>query len=65
MVYPKKITITGILRKAEWIELSKDYDVFINTTNVDNMPVSVIEAMALGMPIVSTNVGGIPFFNRR
>ena len=53
------IKIVGWLSKAEWIELSKKYDIFINTTNIDNQPVSVIEAMALGMPIVSTNVGGI------
>ncbi|QNK78746.1 glycosyltransferase family 4 protein [Winogradskyella sp. PAMC22761] len=51
----------GKLTKAEWIRLAKDYNVFINTTNFDNMPVSVIEAMALGLPIVSTNVGGMPF----
>ena len=25
------------------------------------MPVSLIEAMALGLPIISTNVGGIPY----
>ena len=56
----KKVTLTGKLEKKEWIELSKDFDIFLNTTNIDNQPVSVIEAMALGLPIVSTNVGGIP-----
>ncbi|PHS62086.1 MAG: glycosyl transferase family 1 [Flavobacterium sp.] len=55
------ITFTGILQKAAWIELSKEYDIFVNTTNFDNTPVSVIEAMALGLPIISTNVGGLPY----
>ena len=55
------VTFTGGLAKEEWIERSKAYDIFINTTNVDNTPVSVIEAMALGLPVVSTNVGGVPF----
>lgn len=36
-------------------------DIFINTTNFDNMPSSVIEAMACGLPVVSTNVGGLPY----
>ncbi|WP_037316512.1 glycosyltransferase family 4 protein [Salegentibacter sp. Hel_I_6] len=55
------VKFTGKLTKQEWTELSKDYDIFLNTTNVDNTPVSLIEAMALGLPIVSTNVGGIPY----
>ncbi|WP_239990743.1 glycosyltransferase family 4 protein [Marixanthomonas ophiurae] len=55
------VTFTGGLPKAEWIRRSEDYDIFINTTNVDNTPVSVIEAMALGLPVVSTNAGGVPF----
>jgi len=55
------IHFTGMMRKEEWITLSKDFDIFISTTNFDNMPVSVMEAMALGLPVISTNVGGMPF----
>lgn len=36
-------------------------DVFLNTSNFDNTPVSVLEALACGLPVVSTNVGGIPY----
>ncbi len=56
-----QVRIKGKLTKEQWVKLSVDYDFFINTTNVDNTPVSVIEAMALGMCIISTNPGGIPF----
>jgi glycosyltransferase involved in cell wall biosynthesis len=63
--YAKKndvdVVFTGKLSKEDWIALSKDYNVFINTTHFDNTPISVIEAMALGLPVVSTNVGGIPY----
>ncbi len=56
-----RVTFTGGLSKEEWIALAKDHDIFINTTNFDNLPVSIVEAMALGFPIVSTNVGGLPY----
>lgn len=56
-----EVKFTGKLSKEDWVKLSEDYNIFINTTNFDNMPVSVVEAMALGLAVVSTNVGGIPF----
>lgn len=55
------VRFTGKLSKEQWTLLSNDYNIFINTTHFDNTPISVIEAMALGIPVVSTNVGGIPF----
>ncbi|HEX8563096.1 MAG TPA: glycosyltransferase family 4 protein [Flavobacterium sp.] len=55
------VEFKGKLEKEQWLALSVGYDIFINTTHSDNMPVSLLEAMALGLPIVSTNVGGIPF----
>ena len=44
--------------RPDWLTKA---DIFINTTNVDNMPISVLEAMASGLCVVSTNVGGIPY----
>ena len=55
------VEFTGMLTKKEWHKKAKGYDFFINTTNFDNTPVSVMEAMALGLFVVSTNVGGIPY----
>jgi glycosyltransferase involved in cell wall biosynthesis len=56
-----RVKLTGILSQAEWAKLSQEFDIFINTTNIDNMPLSVLQAMALGLPVFSTNVGGIKY----
>jgi Glycosyltransferase len=56
----EKVRFTGLLTKKEWVSLAANHDIFINTTDFDNMPISLIEAMATGLPVVSTNVGGIP-----
>lgn len=47
-----KISVPGTLAKG---------DIFLNTTNIDNTPVSVMEAMACGLCVVSTYVGGLPY----
>ena len=37
-----------------------DNDIYIQSPSVDNMPTSVIEAFASGLPVVSTDAGGVP-----
>jgi glycosyltransferase involved in cell wall biosynthesis len=51
----------GAIPKAEVPARLIQGDIFLNTTNVDNTPVSVLEAWASGLCVVSTNVGGIPY----
>jgi glycosyltransferase involved in cell wall biosynthesis len=36
-------------------------DVYLNASDIDNMPISILEAAACGLPIVSTDAGGIPY----
>lgn len=37
------------------------YDIFLNASNVDNLPGVILEAFASGLPVVSTRAGGIPY----
>lgn len=37
------------------------HDIFLNTTRTDNTPVSMLEAMAAGLPVISTRAGGVPY----
>ena len=35
-------------------------DIFLNASEIDNQPLSILEAFACGLPVVTTNAGGIP-----
>ncbi|MDB6027990.1 MAG: putative glycosyltransferase [Verrucomicrobiales bacterium] len=56
-----RIVFAGGIEKSAVPEYLHCGDIFLNTSNIDNAPVSVIEAMACGLCVVSTDVGGIPF----
>jgi glycosyltransferase involved in cell wall biosynthesis len=56
-----QVSLTGGVPKTEVPRWINGGDMFLNTTNMDNAPVSVMEAMACGLCVVSTNVGGIPY----
>jgi glycosyltransferase involved in cell wall biosynthesis len=37
-----------------------DADLYVQTPDIDNMPSSILEAWASGLPVVSTEAGGVP-----
>ena len=42
-------------------EMYDSHDVYLTATNIDNMPSSITECMASGLPVVTTDAGGIPY----
>lgn len=55
-----RVEIVGPVAKSEVPRALAAGDVFLNTSRIDNTPVTVLEALASGLPVVSTNVGGLP-----
>lgn len=56
-----RVRFTGRLDRDEMAELYREADLVLNPARVDNMPNSVLEALASGVPVVSTSVGGVPY----
>lgn len=56
-----RVRFTGRLDNVRIAELYRQADVVLNPSTADNMPNSLLEGMASGVPIVTTDVGGIPF----
>lgn len=55
------VTFVGRVDNDRMPELYRSADVAINPSLIDNMPNSVLEALASGVPVVSTDVGGVPY----
>ena len=55
------VRFTGQLDNEQMADLYRPADLLLNPSRVDNMPISLLEAMASGVPVVSTNAGGVPY----
>jgi glycosyltransferase involved in cell wall biosynthesis len=56
----RNVRFVGSVDPASMVALYDAHSIFLNSSFVDNQPLSVLEAMASGMPVVSTGVGDIP-----
>ncbi len=54
------ITFTGFLSPEKLADQFSKSDVYLNTSTIDGMPLSLLEALHCGIPVITTKVGEIP-----
>lgn len=57
----QNICFTGRVDNGIIYEYLDNADIFVSPSTVDNMPISIIEAMNAGLLVIASNVGGIPY----
>lgn len=57
----KNVTFTGKVDNKDIYQYLDKADVMLSSPNIDNMPVSILEAMNAGLLVISSNVGGVPY----
>ncbi len=55
------VEFTGAITRDRIAEIYANADIFVNGSRCDNMPLSILEAFASGLPVVTTAAGGIPY----
>jgi L-malate glycosyltransferase len=56
----RRVTFMGRVAPHQIAAHYAAHDLYVQSPDIDNMPTSVIEAFASGLPVVSTNAGGVP-----
>ena len=57
----RNVAFTGQIAHENVAALYADADIFLNGSEIDNQPLSLLEAFACGLPVVTTNAGGISY----
>jgi glycosyltransferase involved in cell wall biosynthesis len=57
----RNVDFVGAVPPEQMPELYAAADIFLNGSDIDNMPTSLIESFAAGLPVVTTDAGGIPY----
>jgi glycosyltransferase involved in cell wall biosynthesis len=56
----ENVTFAGRVAPSEIHAYYANADIYVQAPTIDNMPLSLLEAFASGLPVVSTDVGGVP-----
>ena len=57
----RNVTFVGTLPPRDLPDLYDAADIYFTSPNIDNMPLSLLECYASGLPVVATKAGGIPY----
>jgi glycosyltransferase involved in cell wall biosynthesis len=57
----RNVDFIGAVQPAEMSRWYDEADIYLNASDIDNMPNSIIESFACGLPVVTTRAGGIPY----
>lgn len=65
--FAKQMGLENAVRFPGFLDLEAKFrefseaDIYLNTNKIDNMPVSVVEACSMGLPVIATDVGGLKY----
>ena len=64
----KLLNFREVIHKIEWVndindtkEIMNSFDILLCTSSYESLPLSIIEALSMSVPIISTNVGDIAY----
>jgi glycosyltransferase involved in cell wall biosynthesis len=55
------VRFLGVVPQGRMPQLYDEADIYITSPNIDNMPLSILECYASGVPVIATKAGGIPY----